>query len=141
MGVDRPLIGLERHPVQYLEQLGAGEDPTGLARHGRQQLELRRSRLHYPPTDRQAHPRNVERQFPRVNDLRSRLSIPLRPPQHGPHARYQLLGAERLDHVVVGTQLEAYQPVTLLTACRQDDDRRAGLPPQGTQHIQAVHPR
>ncbi len=41
------------------------------------------------------------------------------------HAGDQLLGAERLDDVVVGAKLEPGDPIGLVTASGQDDDRHA----------------
>ena len=48
-----------------------------------------------------------------------------RAPQHRPDPRDHLAGAERLDDVVVGAELEPDDPVGLLAARREDDDRDA----------------
>src|SRR4029079_9829275 len=45
VGVDRPLVRLERDPVDGVEQLGAGEDPAGLGGERREELELRGRQL------------------------------------------------------------------------------------------------
>ena len=43
-----------------------------------------------------------------------------------PHARDELAGAERLHDVVVGAELEAHDPVDLLAASGEHDDRDVG---------------
>src|SRR4249920_3439599 len=40
VGVDRALVGLDRHAVHGIEELGPREDAAGFARQGRQELEL-----------------------------------------------------------------------------------------------------
>ena len=106
-----------------VEQLGAGEDPSGLARQRRQQLELGRRQLDRPLADRQTLPRQIERQVHHAQHLGRRPGPAFGPAQHRPHAGDQLLGAEGLDHVVVGAQLEPDQLVALLAAGGEHDDR------------------
>ena len=48
------------------------------------------------------------------------------PPQHRPHPRDHLGAAERLDHVVVGAELQAHDPLELRPARGEDDDRHLG---------------
>ena len=62
MGVDRPLVGLERDTVDRVEQLGPGEDPPRLTRHRRQDRELRRREVDRTVADAHVHPRHVEDQ-------------------------------------------------------------------------------
>ena len=50
-------------------------------------------------------------------------------PHDRAHARDQLAGRERLDHVVVGAELEADDPIDLLAARGEHDDRDVGLGP------------
>ena len=56
----------------------------------------------------------------------------------GPHARHELARGERLDHVVVGAELEADDPVDLLTARGQHDDRNVGLGPDQAAEVSSV---
>ena len=63
----------------------------------------------------------------------------LGPPQHRPHPRHQLAGAERLGDVVVGADLQSAHAVRLLAARRQHDDRlaaRGGLAPDLPAHFE-----
>ena len=59
-------------------------------------------------------------------------------PEHGPHAGDELLGAERLDDVVVGAELEARDPVDLVTARREDHDRDRGVAADGPDDVEPV---
>lgn len=62
----------------------------------------------------------------------------LHPSQDGPYPGHQLLGAERLDHVVVGSQLQARHPVGLVGPGGEHDDRDAGVAAQRPGDVQAV---
>ena len=57
--------------------------------------------------------------------------------EHCPDAGHQLPGGEGLDHIVVGTALEARQLVVLLAAGGQDDD--GGVDATGAHLPQAGH--
>ena len=57
------------------------------------------------------------------------------------HAGDQLLGAERLDNVVVGAKLEAGDPIGLVTAGGQDHDRHARVAADRTDHVESVDAR
>jgi hypothetical protein len=50
----------------------------------------------------------------------------------------ELFGAEGLGHVVVRTELEPDDPVRLIRACGQHDDRHRRLPAQRPCHVEAV---
>jgi hypothetical protein len=56
-------------------------------------------------------------------------------PQESPDARQELVGAERLGQVVIGTHLEAHYSIDLAASCSQHDDgyiaRRPDAPAQG----------
>jgi hypothetical protein len=62
-------------------------------------------------------------------------------PQHGPHSSHQLLGRERLGHVVVGPQLQPDDAVALLAAGREDHDGYRGQRPQAPAHLEPVDAR
>src|SRR5512132_3808070 len=58
--------------------------------------------------------------------------------QHRPDARYHLRAAERLDHVVVRAQLEAYHAIHLGPSGRQHQDWDLGGPPQLAADVAAI---
>ena len=61
-----------------------------------------------------------------------------------PHARHQLVRAERLDDVVVRARVEPEDALGLFAARGQHDDRerrRAVVEPKGLAHLEAVQPR
>ena len=58
--------------------------------------------------------------------------------QHRPDPRDHLAGAEGLDHVVVGAQLEADDAVHLGAARGQHHDRHVGAPAQLAADVAAV---
>ena len=61
--------------------------------------------------------------------------------EHGPDAGDELARAERLDHVVVGAELEAGDPVDLVAAGREDQDRDAGVAADRADDVEAVDAR
>jgi hypothetical protein len=64
--------------------------------------------------------------------------------QHGLDARQQLARRERLDHVVVGTQLQSEDPVDLAVACGEHDDRYVAgevVAAPAAGQVQAAHAR
>ena len=63
------------------------------------------------------------------------------PPQRDADARQQLLGAERLRHVVVGAGIERPDLVRLGAARREHDDRRRPSVAQQPAHLDTVHVR
>ncbi len=58
--------------------------------------------------------------------------------KHRANTGHQLAKAERLDHVVVGAELQKQHPVDLLTAGRHHDDRHGRLGPKATTHLPPV---
>src|SRR5262245_39386999 len=69
VGVDRPLVRLEGDAVDRVEELGPGEDPAGLRRERRQQLELRGGEIDRTTGDVDPHPRQVERDVAGTDDV------------------------------------------------------------------------
>ena len=63
------------------------------------------------------------------------------PSEDGPNACHDLLGRERLRHVIVGTQLQPDDAIALLTlGCDQDDGRGLQGPcTHPAQYLEAVH--
>lgn len=110
-----------------------------MARHRRQQLELRGRQTDLPV----AHPHlptlQVDDQIPHPEDG-GRGDLPLRPPQDRANPRHQLARAEGLGDVIVRPQLQAQHPI-LLHPRRQDDDGHPGLPSDGATDVEAIHAR
>src|SRR4051812_35845941 len=112
----------------------AGDHRAGAAHEQGEQVELLAGRL-----DRRAGPRHGPggRVEADVADLDRRDLVGSRgrrgghggAAQDGPDAGGHLAGAERLDDVVVGAELEPDHAVGLLAAGGQHDDRHLGLPP------------
>src|SRR5439155_18257010 len=67
--VDGPLVRLEGHPVDRVEELGPGEDPAGRAGERGEQLEFRRREIDGPAGKLGAHPRQVKGEIARSDDL------------------------------------------------------------------------
>ena len=140
MGVDRPLVRLERDALDGGQELRAGEDPPRLPRELEQQPELGRRELDAPAGDRREHARDVELDVAGAHELDGRVRS-LGAPQHRPDARDELLGAERLGDVVVRAELEPDERVGLVGARGEHDDRHGRLAPDGAGHVEPVEPR
>jgi two-component system, OmpR family, sensor histidine kinase KdpD len=76
-----------------------------------------------------------------VRQLAGRLHARIRPAQHDADARQQLLGAERLGHVVFRAGVERADLLLFRVARREHDDRRAPVFADGAAHIDTVHVR
>ena len=75
---------------------------------------------------------------PLVADVRSATRARAAAAQHGTDAGRDLRGAEGLDDVVVGAELEADDPVGLGAAGGDHHDRHGGFAPQRAAHVAAV---
>ena len=63
---------------------------------------------------------------------------PTGPPQYGAHPGHELAGRERLGDVIVGTELEAEDPIDLVVAGGEDDDRDLARGPHAAAHLEPV---
>ena len=93
------------------------------------------------PSRRTHAPLQVDAQVADAAARRDTARCVLGAAQHGPHARHQLARAERLGQIVVGAQLQADQPVGLLHAGGEHDDRQAvggRVLAQGAGDVEAV---
>ena len=61
--------------------------------------------------------------------------------EHGPDSGHQLLGAERLGQVIVGTGIQTGDAVRLGRAGRQHDHGDLALPPHQPQQLETVQAR
>ena len=138
MRVDGAFVRLESHAPHRIQKLCPGEDTSRLAGHGGEQLELSLRQLDGPASKARLHPAHVELDLGTNPDQFGRLFQAFRPAQHTPDAGHELLRAERLGDVVVGSKLEPHQLVRLLAAGGQHDDRDVAITPQRPSHIEAV---
>ena len=128
------------NPCTASRSWDARPDATGLAGEGRQELELGRRQGHgtvghgHPAADQVEH--EVARHDALVGEGHG-----LGPAQDRPDARDELAGAEGLDHVVVGAELQAGHPVRLVAARGEDEDRHARVAADGADDVEAVDPR
>src|SRR4249919_1145274 len=113
--IDRALVGLDRDAVYGVEQLGAGEHTTGLAREGHEELKLGRREVDLGAPDVHPHLGRVDLDVAGAHDLVA-AGRGARATEHRPDARDELLRAERLDDVVVRADLESHDPVGLVTS-------------------------
>ena len=137
VGVDRALKGFQRVPADGGQQLGPAEHAPRLPRHRRQQLEFGRRQLDSPAGDRQGHGRHHELDVAHADQITRGLRG-FAATEHRAYARDQLLGTERLGHVVIGTQLEADQLVGLSGAGGQHDDGHGPVAAERSSHVEAV---
>ena len=61
--------------------------------------------------------------------------------QYGHHARHHLARAERLGDIIVGAKFDAEDPVDLVIARRQEEDRQIAGRTQPPADLDPVHPR
>ena len=125
-----------------LQQHLAGEDLARLAGERDQQVELQRRQLHLLAVAADRVGRHVDGDLVagRTDGQHLRRHV-LAPAQPGPHPGHQLLGLERLDHVVVGAGLQPEHHVDGVALGGQHHDRHAGLAPDGAGHVDAAHAR
>ena len=132
---------ISRSP-NHFQELVAAEDVAGTAGEGEQKVELASREPLLLAGNEHRPRRGVDGEPVEGQRLPGRHGISLvRPPQNGAHATHQLLGAEGLDHVVVGSQLETSDAVDLGLPGRQHDHGRVGRGAQSSQDLIAVDAR
>jgi hypothetical protein len=117
-------------------QVLAADDAAGVARELGEQVELLAAELDLLPAD--ADPARGQVDVEVVHRDRRRLLGPGGPAQHGADARDHLRGAERLDDVVVGAELEADDAVGLGPAGGDHDHRDVRVAAQPAADVAAV---
>src|SRR6185503_3019701 len=95
-------------PAQVLDQLLLGEDVAAPIGQELQQRVLARRQVQRAAVPRNLASGGVDGQGPQADDRALRLVAPA---DEGLDARTQLVEGERLDEVVVGSQLEPLDPV------------------------------
>ena len=115
------------------EQIALADDLAGAAGQREQQLELLAGQLDRTAVDGHLVAAGVDDE-PADGDHRVLVGAS-HPPQHGPDARVELRGGERLDHVVVGAEVEHAHHLGLVVARGGDDHRHVA---DGAQHRQDV---
>src|SRR5256885_5015352 len=121
-----------------VEDLAALEDPARAAQEERQQVELRAREREVVLANGRLAGARIQRELAGAERLLLRLSALRRPPQDRPDPRRDLARRERLEHVVVGADLQADHPVRLLVAAGEDDHRDVAARAQRTEEIEPV---
>ena len=137
MDVHRAGVTVGAVAPDLLQQPLAGERQTPVDQQVVQQLELLGRQVHR----RAVHPHGPlgGQQFDAAQHLRRAAGVLLgaRPPLHRPGPGHQLPGTERLDHVVVGPQLQTQDLVLLGVLGGEDDERRLGEGPDRLEDVEA----
>jgi hypothetical protein len=137
MDVDSARPSRKGKAPNALEQAVTGDDPAGVFDQLGQKLELQRAQWNRRSGNRDSSLAPVEANVAELDDaglLRSRLSAP----QDCAHARNELAGRERFGHIVVGTKLEPDDPINLLVARGQDQNRHASARPKLSTYLETV---
>jgi hypothetical protein len=107
----------ERVPPDLLEQLAPIEDLPGVLHQECEQVELQRRQVDQTVSDRDRSGARIEQD--RADLDRLAVAPWSGSPEDRAHPRQELARRERLDDVVVGAELQARDPVTLLAARRE----------------------
>ena len=110
-----------------------------MPRHEHEEIELLGREPHFGAAD--VHAARVEIDAKIAGVERRDIGVAVRAPERRPHAREQLVDAERFGDVVVGARIERLHLRPLLAFDRQHDDRdvRHGADPLA--QLDAVHVR
>jgi hypothetical protein len=134
--VDGAVRAAVRLPPHLRQQLALGDDRPGPLGQGQQQVELLAGQVDRPA---------VQDHRPRlgVEDETADDDLPVgrcrgTAAQHRSHPGVQLLGADRLDHVVVRTGIQRGHHVGVPVPGTHDDDRNRGDRPQHAQDLLTV---
>jgi hypothetical protein len=106
-----------------------------------QQVELANRQRHRPAGDSHLAGGRIDGHVPGAQRHGALAVAGPGPAQHAAHPGDELAGAERLDDVVVGAQLQADDPVRLVALGGQHDDRGRVLGADLAAHLQAIHTR
>ena len=132
-----------RRPQTRCRSSSRVEHPSLLARERVHEPELGRGQLRAGSVDVRLHVVGVESQlFDHDRVAATRLGLADTTARGGAHAGGELLHRERLDEVVVGTDLERVHAIVLGATGGHDDDRRSDpLVPRLLDHAPAVDAR
>src|ERR1700722_7404538 len=127
-------------PPDLLQQLVPGDDAPAVEGEGVQELELRRRQAGVRAADEGLHLARVDPQLLDLDRLAAALLGGGHPaPRRRTDGRDELAHRERLDEVVVGSDLERMDTVVLGPARGDDDDRRTDpLRARGLDQLPAV---
>ena len=125
--------------AQALDQLRLAHQPPGALQQHLEQAQLARRQLHHLAVDGGHAPCLVVHQWAVPDGGAGGAHAPA---GQGTHARFQLLQAEGLGHVIVGPQIQTLDALFDGVGSRQDQHRQAVVAAaQATQHLQAMHTR
>jgi len=124
-------------PPHHIEELAPGEHPPRVGRQSPQQLELGGGELDSGAVSLHAAMGKVDQQVLGPDRLRRRFAGG--PAQHRLDPSHQLSGAERFDHIVVGSELETDDPIGLLAAGGEHDDGDRRVTSDGAGDVVTVH--
>jgi hypothetical protein len=141
VAVDGPIECIEPLAEEPRAQLLARPDPSRLLDQRDQEVELRprdgHRRTAPPGLPRSEVHLQVEEAHP-AGLPGTALLQPLHPPDQSAHARHHLARLERFQHVVIGPQLEAGDPINDVIAGGQHDHASPrAVPPQRTEQVKA----
>ncbi len=128
-----------RRPPDFLQDLRLRHHPPGIAQQQRQQrvfLAGQRNRL---AVHAHVAAGQVDMQVTIVEHRHLAFAVGAAAAQQRPHPRHQLLGAERLGHVVVGAIVQGPHLLRLAGAHAEHDHRHLAPLPQLGQHVMAFH--
>ena len=111
--------------MEGIEQLGSRVDAARLRSQNDEQLELRGGEIDCIGTAHDGPLYKVDLDVRGTDDVGSHLAAGT--PQYRLDPRNELPRAERLDHIVVGAQLQTDDSVGLVRSCRQHHDRSRGM--------------
>ena len=142
MRVDCPVERLAFVSTDGIEQLGAREHAARLAGERRQELELGGREIDRGAVAVERQALGIEHEIAESQSRAcGRPGVARGTPEHGLHPRHELTRAEGFGEVVVGAGFEAEQPVRLLGAGREHDDRHRRTGSERPRDLDAVHAR
>ena len=125
----------------FLEDLRLGHHPPGIAQQQRQQRVLLAGQRHRLAIQRHFAAYEIHMQMAIVEHRWRAVAGHAACAQQRPHPRHQLLGAERLGHVVIGAGIQCAHLFGFTRTHGQHDHRHLAPLPQLLQHLMAFHVR
>ena len=137
MAINRALVTLKIVTEHFLNKLHARIHASRIAGKGGEQLKLRCRKVDFFVFNKNFMTRNINNKLTKVEHLKRGFYFAMSTTQKRTYTSHKLTRRERLNEIIVGTQLKTNNPVFYLTFCGKHNNRDVRSFAHGTTYALA----